>query len=141
MTQEAEPIICHRCSTRVKDWVGDDPNCAFSNKEGLFHSTNWNCATTNTLRSLISNQVDAWGTNFGVSYSDDDVLAIIPLQKVTDELDQDTTTEQYLGDFLLVGWYKQRGETKLLLLVDQDLTRVPNIHEVESILEVLENQK
>ncbi len=42
---------CPRCSTRVKDWSGDDPKCGFD-KNGNFLEHNWNCATLNALREM-----------------------------------------------------------------------------------------
>ncbi len=42
---------CPRCSTRVKDWSGDDPKCGFDEK-GNFLEDNWMCATLLALREM-----------------------------------------------------------------------------------------
>jgi hypothetical protein len=47
---------CPRCSTRVKDWSGDDPKCGFD-RNGNFLEHNWNCATLNALREMGGEEV------------------------------------------------------------------------------------
>jgi len=42
-------VTCPECQTRVKDWNGSDPKCAFD-KRGRFKRDNWNCAAMNRLR-------------------------------------------------------------------------------------------
>jgi len=76
---------CPRCSTRVKDWNGDDPKCGFD-ENGNFLERNWNCATLNTLRDMEGE--DVW--------CDDNYMKIVCRCDV--------------GHGVL-SWYKHRGET------------------------------
>lgn len=79
--------ICTRCASRVKDWIGDDPRCAFPH--GVFDEDNWNCATMCDLRELAQ---------MHTRLNDEQRAVLIPIP--------DT------GDFAVLGWYKRRGRTE-----------------------------
>lgn len=52
MTNQNKDSICPRCKAHGKPWTGDVPRCAF--KSGVFSPDNWNCATVNDLRNILS---------------------------------------------------------------------------------------
>lgn len=112
---------CKACTERGKpENYGSDPKCAFRKSDRLFNNENWNCATLNELRDLIS---DVYERN--IIYSSDESLAVIPLH------DSD------LGDFLVTSWYKSRGRTHTLVLFRSEATMLPNLQTVESIISEL----
>ena len=76
---------CPRCSTRVKDWSGDDPKCGFD-KDGNFLEDNWMCDTLNALRDMEGQ--DVW--------CDDTYVKVVSRCDV--------------GHGIL-SWYKRRGRT------------------------------
>ena len=76
---------CPRCSTRVKDWSGDDPKCGFD-KDGNFLEDNWMCDTLNSLREMEGQ--DVW--------CDDTYVKVVSRCDV--------------GHGIL-SWYKHRGRT------------------------------
>ncbi len=78
---------CPRCSTRVKDWNGDDPKCGFD-ENGNFLENNWNCATLNALRD-IAEENKVWSDN-------QNNVSVIQKSDV--------------GHGIL-SWYKHRGQT------------------------------
>ena len=77
---------CPRCSTRVKDWYGDDPKCGFDN-DGNFLEDNWHCATLITLREMGEK---------GRMWCDEQNMTII--------------VRDHVGHGIL-SWYKNRGTT------------------------------
>ncbi len=76
---------CPRCSTRVKDWSGDDPKCGFD-KNGNFLEHNWNCATLNALRDMDGKE----------TWCDNNYVKVVSCFDV---------------GFGILTWYKQRGQT------------------------------
>ena len=76
---------CPRCSTRVKDWSGDDPKCGFD-KNGNFLEHNWNCATLNALRDMDGKE----------TWCDNNYVKVVSCCDV---------------GFGILTWYKQRGQT------------------------------
>ena len=78
---------CPRCKQRGKDWIGDDPKCAF--KKGVFSGDNWNCATMNALRALCKDEMTVC--------NEDQNVCVLPYP-----------------DFghIVLEWYKSRGRTE-----------------------------
>lgn len=120
---------CRRCQDRGKPKnFGSQPKCAFANEESLFSSENWNCATANAVRDLIDNTYSST-----ICYSDDYSLVVMPLSCV-----QVSEAEgEPIGDFLVASWYKQRGTTDLLLIINDGKSIHPSLEQIETILKHL----
>ncbi len=76
---------CPRCSTRVKDWNGDDPKCGFD-ENGNFLEHNWNCATLNSLREMGGEETSC----------DNNYMKVV---------------SRFDVGFGVLSWYKHRGQT------------------------------
>lgn len=115
-------IICPMCKERGQDWLGDAPVCSFP--KGLFSPVGWNCATANAIRDIVT----------VVQYIEDQHYATIPIGDViVDE-------RFYPGDMLWITWYKNRGRTDgMWLLEGNDLPRRPTIAECEAIVQYYED--
>lgn len=83
---------CPRCP---KDVPIDQ--CAFAS--GVFSSANWNCGTANVLRDA-ADKLEA-----KQAYNEDQRAVLLPNDAVC-------------GSFILVSWYKRRGKTDMLALVN-----------------------
>ena len=103
---------CQMCQQRGKTWEGSDPRCAFEDE--VFDKNNWNCATSNAIRSIAEDS-DL------VIYNNDQNLASIPLS---------------LGRFLIISWYKRRGRTEGMWVVDGTEIKLPDILLAESLVEM-----
>ena len=79
--------MCKACEKRGKTWEGDDPRCGFD-KDGVFTTDNWNCATLNELRHLH---------NKNVAYHNDCSLVSIPIE----------------DGWIVLSWYKTHGCTQV----------------------------
>lgn len=123
------PNDCKRCQSRGKpENYGSDPTCAFSNPEHIFNPDNWSCATVDRIREIIYDRLED-----KICYSDDSSFIVIGISNVS-------LKDQGIGDFLLAGWYKQRGKTDTLYIVEQEAIHVPSLKEVEAILDFWENR-
>jgi hypothetical protein len=88
-------MACKMCVERGKNWVGDDPKCAFD-EDGAFSGDNWNCATMNKLRHLaedvgLHHREDMGAGSFGAVY--------------------------YQGGYIILTWYKNRGRTSNAMII------------------------
>lgn len=124
---------CDLCRRRPKNWNGSDPVCAFA--EGpLWSPKNWNCATTGLIRSLFSQHNGKGRLPEGVFHDrlNDENLGIVSLVGREDlSLEGDPIA-------LLAKWYKSRGRTDALVLVDDDgEVRRPTEEELVDIAETL----
>lgn len=118
------PNDCKRCQHRGKpENYGSNPICAFSNEERIFSPDNWSCATIDKVREIIYKRHED-----KICYSNDNQLVVIGISEVKIE-------EESIGDFLVVGWYKQRGKTDTLYIIEGESIHVPSLEEVEVILD------
>ena len=94
--------LCTRCAARQAvwdvtggrpSWIGSPIQCAFP--DGFFVEDNWNCATANAVRDLVEVDRTFW--------SNEQHLGVLRMD----------------GQFLVVSWYKNRGRTEQILIVDQ----------------------
>ncbi len=114
---------CKRCIERgTPKNFGSEPECGFY-PTGIFKSDNWNCATLNKLREVIQEKYED-----KIVYSRDERLITIPL----DHNPEDTIIE---ADFLIVGWYKQRGRTQTALLISEERYYLVKLKEIEQFIE------
>jgi hypothetical protein len=113
---------CKLCKSRVKDWHGSDPVCAFN---GAFKE-NWNCATVSLIRDICyEGQTLKHGVDY--QYCDDQKYATIK----TDDIEG---LDRALA--LWVSWYKNRGATDIMyLLFSGKPPRVPTEQECVLIAE------
>lgn len=105
---------CIRC--QLFGWPKDynqEPKCAFSG--GTFDTDNWACRTAITLRWLVERKGE-------VTYGDDGQIGVLYSQE--------------LGKFLLLGWYKSRGQQAFATLIGYDGTQeLLQLAAAEKILE------
>lgn len=97
---------CERCKNRGKTWTGSDPQCAFPNGKE-FKSDNWNCATANAIRDRIN----IWAPEHPLCFTtacDDERFATIDIY------------ETGIGRALYIAWYKSRGRTDAMWVLDAD---------------------
>ncbi len=112
-------MTCKKCLERVKDWVGDDPACYFDSP-----ARNWNCATVNEIREFCYEGQDL-KQDIHYEYCDDEKFATFNIHEI----------EPYIGRCLYVAWYKQRGNTEALWILDDEETpRSPAEHELLAII-------
>lgn len=117
-------MTCKMCKERGKTWSGSDPTCYFDN---LDH--NWNCATVNAIRDICYEGQDLpAGVNY--EYCDDEKFATIKIDEVEDN------KGNYIGRCLYVAWYKSRGSTEALWILDGegDTPRKPTEEELLAII-------
>lgn len=99
---------CPMCEAHGKTWNGDDRKCAF--KGGVFTSDNWKCATVSVLRRLA--EENAIRTN-----------------------DQWCGTIPFEDKFIIVGWYKSRGRTEAIWVMDEETMHPITLKEAEEVIE------
>ncbi len=117
-------MVCKMCLERGKDWTGSGPVCYFDNP-----NENWNCATLNAIRDIVyEGQELKDGVHY--EYCDDEKYATINIHDITDRKDN------YIGRCLYVAWYKQRGGTEALWILDgeDDIPRNPTEDELLAII-------
>jgi hypothetical protein len=107
-----------RCSLCVEqgwpDDFGSEPQCAFT-ENGKFTADNWACATAMKLRSLATGE--DWERE---QHSGDQKIATLPF---------------FDGMFLVIGWYKNRGTTEFVAVLDETRILEMTLKTAEEILE------
>lgn len=116
-------MTCKMCLERVKDWKGSDPACYFDGEH------NWNCATVNEIRELCYEGQDL-KEGIHYEYCDDEKFATFNIHEVEDD------KCNYIGRCLYMAWYKQRGCTEALWILDgeDDVPRKPTEKELLAII-------
>lgn len=100
-------MTCAMCKARGQTWQGDAPTCSFPNG-GEFVSGGWNCATANAIRDICG-AYEAGHPNTDFRFCDDQKYATINISEI--EMDN--------GAYALwVTWYKNRGRTEAMWLLD-----------------------
>lgn len=117
---------CKRCIARGKDWNGSDPKCAF---DGSFQD-NWNCATLNAVRDIVYEGQPEMPPGVDFRYCDDMKYATVKIEEVED------SAGGRIGMALWVAWYKNRGKTDAVWILDNDNPpRVPTEGELERVIQ------
>lgn len=106
-------MTCNLCRARDKDGEGSDRRCAFEN--GYFTSDNWNCATVNLIRDLCYEGQPKIPQGVDYQYCSDQKYATINISEM----------EDYLGLALWVSWYKNRGATGAMWILDDAVLPCP----------------
>lgn len=118
-------MTCKMCKERGQTWAGDAPTCYFDSEEH-----NWNCATINAIRDICyEGQELPQGVHY--EYCDDDKFATINISYIDDK------EGNYIGRCLYVAWYKNRGGTDALWILDGrgDIPREPTEDELLAIID------
>ena len=116
-------MTCKMCKERVKDWNGSDGSCYFDGEH------NWNCATINKIRELChEGQELKRGIHY--EYCDNEKFATFNIHEVED------SKGNYIGRCLYVAWYKCRGGTEALWILDgeDDIPKKPTENELLAII-------
>lgn len=118
-------MSCQLCIQRGKTWNGDDPICAF---EGAFEE-NWNCATINEIRDICYEGKGELPHGVDYQYCDDMKYATIKINEL--ELPNGSA----MGLALWVSWYKSRGGTDAMWILDSHgAPRQPTEEELRLII-------
>lgn len=126
-------MTCAACSTATKDWNGSDRKCAFPDGSP-FSSDNWMCATVQMVRELFWDQGPGQHSchqhHIFICFGEDQWTATIDLSARGMPFE--------IGRTLWVSWYKSRGKTDALWLLDEDAEpRRPTETEILAIMEGL----
>jgi len=134
-------MACRMCNERGKTWSGSAPRCAFQN-DGVFSKDNWNCATCNAIRDLISqDDEDERPLSISHLWADDQNYAIIDSGYINnggDDGPEDMGT-RFSGP-LYVEWYKHRGATDRMFIMD-DVPAPPTEAQCIRLLKYYEETK
>ena len=111
-----DPTIPVEIAPSVSYQYIEQPRCMFD-ENGVFTKDNWQCGTSRRLRTFIDNTLKN-GNRYKIDYvvSDQQTLATLSLED---------------GDFILLGWYKNRGRTELGLYVSESKYRPLTFEDVE----------
>ena len=117
-------MTCKMCKERGQTWSGSAPSCYFDKPVN-----NWNCATVNAIRDIVYEGQDL-PVGVCYTYCDDEKYATIKIDDVDDD------RGNYIGRCLYVAWYKNRGETEALWILngEYDEPRKPTESELLAII-------
>ncbi|MBA7637624.1 hypothetical protein ES703_45270 [subsurface metagenome] len=123
-------MACKMCKERGKDWRGDGPICYFEDPKH-----NWNCATVNAIRDICY-EGQKLPNGVCYQYCDDGKYATINISEVDD------SKGNYIGRCLYIAWYKSRGGTEALWVLngEYDEPREPTEAELLAIIKHYEGK-
>ena len=123
----APVLTCAACAERGKTWNGSDPVCAFAN--GAFSEDNWSCATVERLREVVCEGQNPMPPHVDYRFCFDQKYATVQIDHVED------AQGERIGLALWVSWYKNRGRTEAMWVLDADKPpRAPTESELLAIL-------
>lgn len=102
-------MTCAACLKRGQTWSGSAPACAFEGES--FSAVNWNCATVNAVRDLVYEGQKKLPYGVAYQYCEDQKYATVYIDHIEDLPSGRALT-------LWVTWYKSRGGTDALWLLD-----------------------
>lgn len=128
--------VCKLCQEKYKngrpEHFGSNPACAFP--DGVFTSSNWQCATANALRSFAYEAFDKQDWGKFCTRCDDESIGILWIP--------DTDNENLRGFFYIVmTYYKDRGCTSSLHFALDGEVRPLTLKEAEDAIEILGGKK
>lgn len=100
-------MTCAACKARGQTWNGSPPICAFDDFE-----RNWGCATVNAIRDIVYEGQSPMPQGVDYQYCDDMKYATVGVDNV------ELSTGPAMA--LWVAWYKSRGTTDALWLLNSD---------------------
>lgn len=121
--------VCKACADRAKTWEGDDPKCGFPGG-AAFAAENWNCATVSEFRNTVYDLASSpWPFHqFDYHRHEDQHVVIVDLA--------DTELASGPARSLWMSWYKSRGRTEAMWLLDEDQApRTPTEADLVAILQ------
>lgn len=95
---------CGRCGYK-KDWEGSDIDCPFQDSEKF--KKDWNCGMVSKIRDLCELAMEGKDYRLHYQFCDDQKYVTIR----TDDIDD-------MGLCLWVSWYKNRGGTDAMWILD-----------------------
>lgn len=104
--------LCRLCSERRQDWSGDAPVCSFTS--GLFSPEGWNCATANAIREICYEGNSNIPRGVHYQFCEDQKYSTIKISEIED------ATGDPFGLTLWVSWYKNRGRTDAMWILNDD---------------------
>lgn len=119
-------MTCKMCLDRGQTWSGDTPKCSFPNG-GEFDSAGWMCATANALRDISGQDEPHPAADY--RYCDDQNYSTIKV----DDIDLPSGNAYALW----MTWYKHRGRTEAMWLLDGGPPRKPTEADAVAILAAL----
>ena len=98
---------CPRCQART--WRQPaSPRCSFP--AGIFDPAGWNCATMSELRDIAGRH------------------------HIASSCDQHAATLPWDGDFLVLGWYKNRGRTEFAGILRESVMGLLTLAQAEEFI-------
>lgn len=133
-------MTCEACVARGKpEHFGSDPKCSF--RDGEFTGDNWQCVTTNRIRSLFEREADDFRINH-VCEENQHFGTISLMGFLTLPYEDKNEMINAQPTCLWVGWYKNRGRTEGMYLMFENLPpRPPTEAECLVILEQFRSDK
>jgi hypothetical protein len=125
-------------------FFGDPRKCAFD-AQGNFTSDNWSCATMDALREMLP--YDGESTYGDFATRDDNSAGSLGLlhipdsaQDVLDDLHGIEQDELSLAGYLVMSWYKQRGQCgSATIIFEDEPVRPLKVDEAQAILTARQN--
>lgn len=120
-------IPCAACLERGQTWKGSAPTCSFPNG-GEFDSAGWNCATANMIRDLMPRfETPTSNLISGPHWMEDQYWGAITIS-------DDVELPNGYALTLWVSWYKSRGRTEAMWLLDEnEPPRLPTEGDIRAI--------
>lgn len=121
---------CKKCNCE-KNWNGDNIECPFQNSE--IFGNNWNCGIINEIRDLCELGMEGKDYRIQYQYCDDQKYVTIKTDDI--EFERDDNYDN-LGLCLWVSWYKSRGRTEAMWILDEyNPPRKPKYQELRTIID------
>jgi len=122
-----ELVKCDRCG-KEKDWKGSDIKCPFQESDE-FSPDNWNCGMIGRVRALRPLAIEGKTPGLNYGHHEDQHWMTIKVGEAGGFYED-------MGLCLWVSWYKSRGATESMWILDAyKAPRRPTFEELETITE------
>jgi hypothetical protein len=123
---------CDKCGFG-KTWSGSSIGCPFQSSDTF--GDNWNCGAINKIRDLCDYACEKEDYRLHYQYCEDQKYCTINTFVVDDAVGWEDPKEiTALGLCLFVSWYKSRGRTEAMWLLDEDkIPRKPTLEDLKRI--------
>lgn len=120
---------CEKCNCK-KNWNGSDITCPFQTSEKF--GDNWNCGIIGKIRDLCELAMEGKDHRLHYQYCEDQKYVTIKTDDIEPLRDGG---DGRLGLCLWVTWYKSRGRTEAMWILDEkNPPREPNFEDLEVIV-------
>lgn len=117
---ETKITACEKCNC-TKFWQGDAITCPFQNSDNF--ADNWNCGLISKIRQICELAMDGKDHRLHYQFCEDQKYVTI-----------NTANIPAMGLCLFVSWYKNRGKTEAMWILDEEnVPRVPTFNELNTI--------